>query len=411
MMAAPLGICYMLPMLHIILSLLVLPLFADLNITEFQTSRGVPNSILQSERIGFTRPDGIILKGFSLGAQSGSPIVLVPGYFSSAAYYADVANILANNGLKPYAYSLAGQGQGELRSGYNRQRQEYPGQFSFDRHVNDLIAFIEAVYEIHQKPVILVGHSLGGLLVRAVSVGPSLEDKVHKISPQLRSRLQKMVARGIVVNSPSPVISNLEQFDLSLSLTEKWQLTKGQFIILKAIPLIAKLTDNPIFREARHHAASLPLINLITSLGLKASDFLMSDVFSSSDFRGSNMYDSFSKAASDRVEKDTVTDLKRFIAEGFTSRLGFDYAKAYLDKSTVSKRPPLTVVSGKIDILGPERFNLVETSHLGYTHVINGMTHMSGFFGASAATLAEIIFNEVDPNNQWDLNATCKYVF
>ncbi|MCB0347341.1 MAG: alpha/beta fold hydrolase [Bdellovibrionales bacterium] len=398
-------------MLHILWTLLSLSLFADINVANFQTARGVPTSLQEAKSIHFTRPDGIILKGFTLGAKNSNPVVLVPGYFSSAAYYGDVAAILANNGMKPYAYSLAGQGQGELRSGYSRQRQDYPGQFSFDRHINDLIAFIEAVYQIHKKPVILVGHSLGGLLVRAVSTGPDIKDGSHKISPQLRAKLQRMVAKGIVVNSPSPVISKLENFDLSLSLSEKWKIAKGQFIILNAIPVLAKLTDNPIFKEFRYRASSLPLANLVTSIGLRAADFVLSDVVMSADFHGSNVADSFSTAASERLEKDTVNDLKRFITEGFTTREGLDIATAYLNQNTAAKRFPITIISGSKDILGLERFNTVEASHLGYPHIINGMTHMSGFFGASAPTLAEIILTEINPKKKWDLTQACQLVF
>jgi hypothetical protein len=400
-------------MLQILFILFIGPLFADLQIGEFKTSNGLTAEFKQAKSMSFKTDDGIILKGgmFGPGTPQSPPTILVPGYASSAAYYGATSTIIAANGVTAYAYSLAGQGQGELRSAYSRQRQDYPGQFSIDRHMNDLMDLIDAVYERHRQAVVLAGHSMGGLIVRGANTGIDLSTDNHRINPRLRARLKKQVKEGKVFNSPSPVISKLSDFDLKLTFGEKWQITKGQFIILHMIPLITRLGDNVIVRGLQSAAASLPLVDLITSVGLRASDFILSDVVASADFRGSRVYESLRTASTQRLERDTVEDLKRYIHQGFLTRQGFDLAEAYLDADTVDKRFPLEIISGEKDILGLKRFNEREAKHLGYRHRINGMTHMSGFFGVSAITTAEIILNAVDSEREWDFEGYCRYMF
>lgn len=402
----------MFQMLNTLFFLLFLPLYASLKISEFPHTRGLPESLKQAKLLEFSpQNDELKLKGAIMGPAKGDPVLFSHGYYGSAGYWADVGIPVANNGFRVYMPSLRGMGQGVLRSNFSRPRGGYERHFGLDEMIRDHIELIDAIYNKHKKPIIWVGHSLAGVIIRAVSTGPMLEGEKHYFSEELRARLRKQIKLAIIYKSPSPVISNAEILGIEIGLKEKWQLIKGQMIITSILPSIAAIKDNALFRNAEALASYAPMVDLITSLGLRVSDFFLSDVMASRDLQGSRTFESFTTSTAERLEKDIVKDLRRIIREGFRTRRGLDLGSAHLDPSTIDSRFPMLIVSGKKDILGLSRFNQIEADLLKLRHIISGYSHMEGLIGLSAATTAEIILREIDPERDWDLSNTCKLIF
>lgn len=369
----------------------------ELLFQDFQKPKDLPESFQKAEQIQLLRPDGIILKGAVLGPKNGDPILLSPGYSGSAAYMSELAELLADKGFRVYSYSLRGKGSGELRSNYRNQKNLFEGQFSFDQMVPDKIAFIEAIYQLHKKPLIIAGHSLSGLVIRAVSTGLVIQEDRHRIDNRLRIKMKKMVKKAVLIKSPSPLITKMDEFEIKMSLKEKANFVKAQQIITRVLPTLSKAKQSLVGKFFGAISRKIPFKNQMASGFLELTDFLLSDVIASSDLKGSKTFHSIRTALAERIEADIIDDIRRFSNEGFITRKGLDMAEAYFDLSTLDQRFPIELISGSKDILAPERFNRMEADIFRAPHRFVGESHMSGLFGKSARRLAKIIQGDFVP--------------
>jgi pimeloyl-ACP methyl ester carboxylesterase len=103
----------------------------------------------KGERIDVVSPDGVRIAVELRGEPGRPPIVLLHGGAQSRSAWRGGAQMFAEHGFRVASMDLRGHGE----SDWSRE-----GDYSFDRHIGDLVAVIRAL----GPPAVLLGASLGG---------------------------------------------------------------------------------------------------------------------------------------------------------------------------------------------------------------------------------------------------------
>lgn len=397
----------------IFILLLGLPTQAKLIFTRPYSLDGIPPALHNGDYFIVDRGD-VHLKGVAVGPLNGTPMIIAPGYFSSSGYLAELALHFADYGYRVYVFSLRGQGTGALLSYLTDGSQIRDGQFGFDEMVKDKMAIIDHVYDIHKTPIVLSGHSLSGILIRAVSIGPALGNKAHKQDARIRAKYKEKVLYAPILKSPSPSITKASELGIEMTAHQKWRLLKAHFVVTSLAPAFAKFRQSSWVKAIEDFLSQVPFIDKLTKISLKFADIFNSDIFRSSDLEQKNAFESLKTALSENLEKDIVHDLDRMIRQGFLSRKGLDYADAYLNSETISERFPIDLISGSDDTLALKEFNILESRLLGHKHYVVGRSHMEGIIGEQAKVVAKIIHLRTQKKikeRQLQLKAACKNYF
>jgi alpha-beta hydrolase superfamily lysophospholipase len=98
---------------------------------------------------------------------SGSKVILVHGFGDHSGRYEELARSLLESGHGVFAFDLRGHGRSPGLRGHIRRWQQYR---------DDLACFIEAVVLEDSAAPVLVGHSMGGLIVLEYLLSPELDD-------------------------------------------------------------------------------------------------------------------------------------------------------------------------------------------------------------------------------------------
>ncbi len=383
---------------------------ASLEYRPFPHYEGVPKNLILGEHFEIHRPD-VTLKGVAIGPKNGQPILITPGYFGSAGYLGDLANHLSNYGYRVYVLSLRGKGQGALYSGLKPGFEPREGRFGLDEMVRDKIAVIDILYKHHGTPIVLGGHSLSGILIRAVSVGPSLGGENHREDARIRRRLKDRVLYAPILKSPSPTISKADELGIEMTRFQKLRMLKAHLYITTLAPAFSKLRDSNLSRKLEQLLSHVPFIDALAKLGLKSLDLLNSDIMASKDLGKLKAYDALRIAMAQRLEQDIVSDLDRIIKNGFHSRKGLDYAKAYLRSETAQDRFPIDLISGSDDTLALKEFNIFEAKLLGLKHYVVGRSHMEGIIGEPSFEIAKIIHRRTQHHLRTSKKLGCSRYF
>lgn len=112
--------------------------------------------------------DGIEIVGVEVGPADGIPAVLSPGFSMSFPYMRKFVESLTKKGFRVFAYNPPGQGRDALESGASAASHA----LGIDGMLKAFTAVREIAYRSSgKKKVVVIGHSLAGLQVRAGSLG------------------------------------------------------------------------------------------------------------------------------------------------------------------------------------------------------------------------------------------------
>jgi pimeloyl-ACP methyl ester carboxylesterase len=120
-----------------------------------------------AKRVDVPLPDGGYLASLQAGVPSGRPVLLLPGYTGSKEDFGPILDPLADAGLFAMALDLPGQ--------FDSPGPADPAAYTPRR----LAPAVAAVAAARGRPVLLLGHSFGGLVARAAVVtAPELFDSL-----------------------------------------------------------------------------------------------------------------------------------------------------------------------------------------------------------------------------------------
>lgn len=96
-------------------------------------------------------------------------VVFIHGILSSGRLFThQLMPVIANSGFSSYSLTLRGHGNHQAKHSSD----------PFQDHVSDVAAFIDFVYQQENKPVVVVGYSLGGLIAQHVCQREEVEPKL-----------------------------------------------------------------------------------------------------------------------------------------------------------------------------------------------------------------------------------------
>lgn len=104
------------------------------------------------------------------------PLVIIHGMSEHAQRYGHFASYLNRQGFHVYAMDLRGHGQ-SIRPGQKGGFADQNGWFTV---VEDIAAFVEMVRGLHSQTPVLLGHSMGSLLLRSYCIEHQ-DQKIEKV--------------------------------------------------------------------------------------------------------------------------------------------------------------------------------------------------------------------------------------
>ncbi|MBC7006065.1 alpha/beta fold hydrolase [Photobacterium sp. BZF1] len=123
-----------------------------------------------------TKYSGKVLEYYSLDSKSSSSfptVVFIHGILSSGRLFThQLMPLIANSGFSSYSLTLRGHGNHQAK--YSSS--------PFQDHVSDVVAFVDFVHQQEKKPVVLVGYSLGGLIVQHACQHETLKGKLAGVA-------------------------------------------------------------------------------------------------------------------------------------------------------------------------------------------------------------------------------------
>lgn len=142
--------------------------------------------------------------------RSRGTLVLTHGLAEHSECYQTFVQRLASPDWDVFAHDLRGHGRSEGKRGLVR---------SFDDYVLDLLAFLKAIAHDDKKPLVLLGHSMGGLIVLRTIMEHALPIKAAVLSSPLLGIAMKVPAlkewgsKWLAKNWPSLTMYNEIHFD------------------------------------------------------------------------------------------------------------------------------------------------------------------------------------------------------
>lgn len=183
--------------------------------------------------------DSMHLMGFSVGPKEGVPIILVGGIASNVSYYVTLTQQLVRQGFKVYAYNHRGHGQREMHSTFTEDGDL--DRTFFEYLVSDFRVVLKKVSQENSRKAVVVGHSLGGLILRAAETGLTLKNKTPTFDARLNESFRKQVAFKALVASPTPLPNGFTEDD---EVNYEQKLRSNIFERIKQYSVMAKLNQN-----------------------------------------------------------------------------------------------------------------------------------------------------------------------
>ncbi len=133
-----------------------------------------PTPLIEEARLFRFQAEGLDVVGADIGPEQGVPVVLVGGYTYSFPYLRKFIRALNDKGFRVFVYNPPGQGLGVLESGVGSSSD----QLGIDGMLKILPAIRHHAFAATGgQQVVVIGHSLGGLQVRAGSLGIRFNQK------------------------------------------------------------------------------------------------------------------------------------------------------------------------------------------------------------------------------------------
>ncbi len=138
-------------------------------------------------------------------------VVVVHGLGEHSGRYGNVVNALVPAGFNVFLYDLRGHGKSEGQRGH---------VYNFDHYIEDTRIFVENAAERTKLPVVLIGHSMGGLIV--LLFGEKHQDLIKLVAasgPGLKIAVEVPKWKEVVgkfVSNILPTLSMTNEIDPSL---------------------------------------------------------------------------------------------------------------------------------------------------------------------------------------------------
>ncbi len=308
---------------------------------------------------------GIDVVGADVGPLDGKPVVLVGGFTTSFPYLRKFIRALNTKGFRVFVYNPPGQGRGELESGAKAKID----QLGIDGMLKVFPAIRSFAYrQAGKKKVVVIGHSLGGLQVRAGSLGIVFDSNGKaKVSAEARDRVQKETA--IIV----------PMFSLGLFGDEVWEkadrlkvmaLKDFAHLIIESVSMVNFWLPEPITRFNE---------TLVTGYLRAAQGNVHKGLFGADDLDKNELEELGRFILPQKISTQIREDLDRWwTTQKFTTSSGYDFGKEWRKMQSSQQAIPVLYVAGEHDSLtelGPfaaeaqslhsARLVTVATGHLG----------------------------------------------
>ncbi len=234
--------------------------------------------------------DNATLKGVRWANEGKPRILLVHGFSENTTVFQDLAVKLHEMGYDVFAFNFRGHGNEAQRSlvkGKNPNQETKIGTYSFDRVITqDIPAMIDYVYD--GKPIVTLGHSLGGSALRFFLSG--VRDYGKGATLESSKKLQEYTLKvQTLINLGSPT---------------SFQISDLRFKAWKKLPTsLTNLALNPVMRKYLGQYIFSGLVNMDN---IRDSERLFSEGFSI-------------------IPVDIIHDVRRWSDTIYSSRTGIQY--------------------------------------------------------------------------------------
>ncbi|MFK8136930.1 MAG: alpha/beta hydrolase [Bdellovibrionales bacterium] len=219
----------------------------------------LPKELLEIENKdieSFKLYDGLEMQSLVLGPKEGPSAILITGYGSNQLYYLQTAIELSKNGYRTYLFNPRGLGNNIFKSQNHRGNTE----FSIIRIIEDFHQIAEIIFTRNSKPVLVMGHSLGGIIVRFLELGIGLHNNKIYYSKERSQLFRSRVAVKVVASSPGIIVS-----------PEKVKMDWETRNFLTSLPYLLDL--NHLFEPFTKYLLKLPFSKETLLLSLRGASY------------------------------------------------------------------------------------------------------------------------------------------
>lgn len=378
-----------------------------LQIAPFEPISSLKNPIYKNaDEFRLMRPDGFEVSGVAVGPRNGQPVLLVSGFFGSAYYFTNIAENLVQSGHRVYLLSLRGKGSSHFKNSISNPSNNENFSFGFDEMIGDISALAKEISKKHKRPISFIGHSLAGLVGRAVITGFTNETGNVEYNKESRNEIRQHIKQAIILKSPSPVFTRLNDYKITMSLQEKWRKITAAILITKFMPLQSGIQNSKTGKLTSDLFHSLPFSKQILNAWVGGANLILPGVLNTTDITDLTSREVLSEMTAEKIAPDIVRDIERFMKSDWQSKdTEQNYSKKYFE---LGPNLPTLLVSATSDPLAPMRLLREEAKILSLEHTTLGTTHMDGLIGPKVNALSQLIHNFL---NEGSINRSCKSNF
>jgi len=342
---------------------------ARVPIPEFQ-DQDVVIDVLPGARVFEANIGPVHVIGADVGPRDGIPLVLINGYSSNFPYLAPFIKKLNERNFRVFVYNPPGQGRGLIASGNNMDKELHG--------INGMLVAVKAVVEYAYKtsdnhPVVLVGHSLGGMQARLGSLGviDSHEMQAHVHASSRKAMKNKL---ALIVPMFSPPLHDLEN-NIKNKAAEAKALSRYLPYLLKHREWLAAVT--PFFYQSVEEYMTRQFV-------IRRQNAELRGIFGSPNLDTEALLSVFKylNFSNIRIEPQIAADLQRWVETGVVNTQdGFDLATAWNNQQTnPDQHVPTFYIAGTHDNLVDIDSAKKEAAHLNSKILVVDTGHVGAYY-------------------------------
>jgi pimeloyl-ACP methyl ester carboxylesterase len=319
---------------------------------------------------------GTRIRGLRMGDFASPVIVFTGGYGSNILAYRLWMRSWVREGFQVIAYNSPGFGQKALASA------SLAGEtLDLNRQVWAMETMIRFAYRQSRRPVVVAGHSFGGMQARFVTLGLRSADGRDYIDEAVRREMRERIALVVPMLSPSPVLVE------DVNWEQRVQMDISVFALGRVAPSFVSA-----YRFAPEWLRRIHAFNHSTVYRMLGDrlDSVLAPLFGSPDMDADEYRKVFPHAISDGVPAFLPAQLRRWTQQlKVTSGDGrLDLGEAWLEQQTSGQGPLVLMVIGEKDRIADARALLAESQILpGTKALLLESGHMGAMISPSQAEM------------------------
>lgn len=279
--------------------------------------------------------EDIEVVGVDVGPEDGAPLVLVGGFSMSYPYMRKFIFALNDLGFRVFAYNPPGQGRRDLESGVSADSKN----LGIDGMLKALPAMRNHAYlATGKRKVVVVGQSLGGLQVRAGSLGIVFDENgAARVSQSARRAAREQTA--LIVPLFSLPLYDERVWDMSTRF--KATVLKDYLpTFLEIVTFIGSYLPNPLHIQNELIAALIQ-----ANQGRRFKGEFGAPDLDPEEVRALNFY-----LVPQKISRQIRTDLERWaMTRSFSTNSGLDFGAEWKAVQESSNPYPALYVGGELD--------------------------------------------------------------